>query len=288
LSSGVKHYLHVERVGGIGAPAVGRSLRTALREGPPLLATFVLLPRVEVIELLAAAGFGAVLIDLEHAPIDIGDLPPLAAAAQGAGVYAIARVAGGSEAEIGKALDTGVDGVLAPHVSSRKEAERVARAGRFPPAGERSLNPYVRGTAYGLRPEDGLADVDARVALMAMLEGPDVLTNLGDLCDVDGLDALFVGPVDLAASLGFDGQAEHPEVIDAVADAIRRIREADCVAGVYAPTPEAAARWMSLGAGLVALSADVAMAGAAFAAARTAALMPAGAVAAVSDSGLPA
>jgi 4-hydroxy-2-oxoheptanedioate aldolase len=264
------------------------TLRASLREGPPLLATFVLLPRVEVVELLAAAGFGALVFDLEHGPLEIGDLPPLAAAAQGAGVYAIARVAGSSEGEIGKALDAGVDGVLAPHVSSRSEAERVARAGRFPPAGGRSLNPFVRGNTYGFRADDGLAALDARLALMAMLEGADVLTNLGDICEVAELDALFVGPVDLSASLGYDGQAEHPEVVAAVADAIRRIRDADRVAGVYAPTPEAAARWMGLGAGLVALSADVAMAGAAFTAARAAALMPADAVAAVSDSGLPA
>lgn len=264
-----------------------RNLRSALRDGQPLLATFVLLPRVETVELLAVAGFDAVLLDLEHGPIGIGDLIPLAAAAQGAGMYALARLEGSAEAEIGKALDAGIDGVLVPHVSSRREAERVVRAGRFPRAGERSVNPYVRGNHYGLRGDVDLGAIDGRTALIAMLEGTDVLTNLDAILETDELDALFVGPVDLSASLGFGGDSERPEVVAAVARAISRIRDADRVAGVYAPTPEAAARWMSLGAGLVAVSADVAMSGAAFLEAREAVLSSGAAISSPVGDGRP-
>lgn len=247
-------------------------LRQALRDGPCVLATFVLLPRVEIVEMMAAAGFDAVVLDLEHGPIEIADVAPLAAAAQGAGMFAVARVAGDSASEIGRVLDGGVDGVLVPHASSREEAERVVRAGRLPPRGERSINPFVRGHRYGVAGAVDLAATDARVALLAMLEGADALTQLSDICAVEDLDALFVGPVDLSASLGFAGQAEHPEVVAAVADVIARTRKAGRVPGVFAPTPQAAARWIDMGAGLVAVSTDVAMAGAAFSGALAAAV----------------
>jgi 4-hydroxy-2-oxoheptanedioate aldolase len=235
-----------------------RNLRAALRERRPLLATFVLIPRLEIIELLAAAGFGAVLLDLEHGPIGPAELPLMAAAAQGAGMFAIARVAEGTAAEIGRVLDAGVDGVLVPHVSSPEAARRLVEFGRFPPAGDRSINPYVRGTGYG--DHAGLDAVNDRIALVAMLEGADALENLDAICAVDGLDGAFVGPVDLSAALGHPGHPEHPEVVAAVGDVLDRVSVAGLASGVYAPTAEAATRWLDRGAQLVALSADSAMA----------------------------
>ncbi|MGH2684976.1 MAG: aldolase/citrate lyase family protein, partial [Actinomycetota bacterium] len=125
------------------------NLRQALRKDRPLLGTFVMLPRIEVLEMVALAGFDVAILDLEHGPFQTSDLPELAAAAQGAGMFVVARLGDSSETTIGNVLDAGVDGVLVPHVFSDVEAMRVVRAGRYPPAGNRSLNPYVRGTRYG-------------------------------------------------------------------------------------------------------------------------------------------
>ena len=128
----------------------GRSLRAALGDGRSLLATFLLLPRVEVVEMLAVSGFDAVIVDLEHGPTTRSELTTVVSAAQGAGLFAIARLGTRSDDEIGRALDSGVDGLLVPHVSSATEAETIVRAGRFPPTGDRSINPYTRGNAYGV------------------------------------------------------------------------------------------------------------------------------------------
>lgn len=236
------------------------SLRAALRERRPLLSTFVLIPRLEIVELLAAAGFAAVVLDLEHGPVGPSELPAIAAMAQGAGMYAVARVSSDSPAEILQVLDAGVDGVLVPHVGSAREARDVVRAARFPPAGERSINPYVRGAGYGADPYRTLAAVEEEVAVLGMLEGADALRELDDICAVPGLDAAFVGPVDLSAALGHPGEPEHPTVIAAVGDVLRRIDAAGIASGLYAPTPPAASRWLEQGATLVALSADSAMA----------------------------
>jgi 4-hydroxy-2-oxoheptanedioate aldolase len=236
-----------------------RGLRAALASEPPLLATFLLLPRVEVVEMLALSGFDAVIVDLEHGPASRAELTAVVAAAQGAGLFAIARLGNPSEDEIGRVLDTGVDGLLVPHVSSPSEAEAIVRAGRFPPTGDRSINPYTRGNSYGVDGSAAYREVNGRVALVAMVEGSGALSALEAIGRTPELDGIFVGPVDLSSSLGFPGQPEHPLVVEAVRDVLARIRAGGLAAGVYAPTPEAAARWLDAGAGLVALSADNAM-----------------------------
>jgi 4-hydroxy-2-oxoheptanedioate aldolase len=232
------------------------------------LFTFLMIPRVEIIEMLGLAGFEGVVIDLEHGPMTIADLPALSAAAHGAGMYAVARVRDGAAAEIGAFLDTGVDGVLVPHVSSAAEAASVVSAGRFPPAGDRSLNPYVRGTRYGSDGDSARDLANARSAILVMVEGGEGLSDLEAISDVDDLDGVFVGPVDLSASLGVPGQPEHPKVIETVTQIFERLRERKVAAGIYAPTPESARRWEAAGAALIALSADSAMIQGAFASTR--------------------
>ena len=242
----------------------GGSLREALGSNR-LLATFLLIPRVEIVEMIGLAGFDAVIVDLEHGPIGIPDIPALAAGARGAGLHTIVRVGHDSPATIGAVLDCGVDGLLVPHVSSVADARAIVEAGRFPPHGGRSLNPYVRGVRYGQEVEDGLQGFEDPVALIALLEGAQAMEDFEEIASVPGLDGVFIGPVDLSGSLGHPGQPEHPAVVDAVRHAFLQARTAGCHAAVYAPTAEAAARWFEAGAALVAVSADAAMIRRAFA-----------------------
>src|SRR5262249_46950406 len=100
---------------GGGTPTYS-GFREILRRGSPTLATFLLLPRIGIGEMLRSAGFDAVIIDLEHGATAATDLPPLIAAAHGAGLLAAVRVGEGSPVEIGKALDAGADAILMPHV----------------------------------------------------------------------------------------------------------------------------------------------------------------------------
>lgn len=239
------------------------NLRAELRGGASLLATFVLIPRIEIVELVAASGFDAVILDLEHGTTDIGELPALVAAAQGAGLSAMVRVSENSAIEVGKVLDAGADGILVPHVSSAREAQKLVAGGRYPPEGNRSLNPYTRGNAYGYA-VDPYRGANKRVALIAMLEGVDAISNLESIAEVDGIDAVFVGPMDLSAALGLPGEPEHPLVVDAIKDVFARARATGCGVGTYAPTPQVAARWRLAGAAVVALSADIAMAAVGF------------------------
>ena len=236
-----------------------RTLRSRLAARHAVVATFVMVPRVEVLEMLAVAGYEAVIIDLEHGPIGVSELPALAAFAKAAGIQSIARVGELRASTIASVLDAGFDGVMVPHISSAAAAAACVQAARFPPDGHRSLNPYVRGAAYDATTPDRLAGFDGHAALIGMLEGRDGIEDLDAILATPGLDGVFVGPIDLSGDLGHPGQPEHPAVVAAVREIFARCAEAGVASGVYAPTPERANDWFERGASLVAVSADAAM-----------------------------
>lgn len=224
-----------------------------------LRATFVLLPRVEIVESLCHAGFDAVVIDLEHGPITVPELPPLVAAGQGSGGLVLVRVGSGVPSLVGAVLDTGADGVVVPHMTSAADARDAVRAARFPPAGDRSINPYVRAAQYD--GGDGWTRrADEDTAVLVMVEGRDGVAALDEIATVPGVDAVFVGPIDLSASLGVPGRPEDPLVVAEVGRIIASTSALGVATGVYCPTPAAATRWQAAGARLVVLSADLAMA----------------------------
>ena len=239
------------------------------RAGRPLLATFVIVPRLEVVEALAEAGFDAVVLDAEHGPFSVGELPPLVAAAQGAGLTTIVRVADERPQPIGAALDAGADGVLVPRIEGASNATTAVAAARFPPAGRRGANPFVRGGHYGADP-GFLADDDARRACLVMVESRRAVEEIEAIAALPGLDGLFAGPFDLSAAYGVPGQVDHHEVEAAVERVVWAAARHGKVSAVFAPTPALARRRLAQGFDLVALSLDARLMAEAFAAAAAA------------------
>lgn len=233
-------------------------LRDRLHAGAQMLGTFVIVPRVEIVETAAAAGFDVVVLDCEHGPFGVETLPPLLAAARGAGVHAVVRVPPGDAHSIGAALDCGADGVLVPHVGSGEDARRVAEASRFPPVGIRSLHPWVRGARYGSS-APYVETADRSTAVLAMVEGQDAHTELDAIVGTAGIDGAFVGPLDLAVSLGLGATPGDARVTAAARDIVGRSAAAGKVTAIFAPTPEDARGWFAAGVGLVVLSVDTAL-----------------------------
>lgn len=223
--------------------------------GSQMLGLFVIVPRIEVVEAAAAAGFDLVVLDCEHGPFGVEALAPLIAAAHGAGIHAMVRVAANDEQQIGAVLDCGADGVLVPHVGSGEDARRVALASRYPPSGDRSVHLSVRAAGYGDK-SDYLSTADRSVAMLAMVESADAHTRLDEILITDGIDGIFVGPMDLAASLGLAGSPSDPRVVAAASDIISRAQLAGKSTSIFASTPEAAQTWLAAGVRLVVLSVD--------------------------------
>lgn len=219
-----------------------------LRDGGQVVATWCSIDSPAVVEVIAAAGFPCVLLDLEHGEFDTPALPGLLRAAAVAGATGIVRVR--AREQIGPALDAGAAGVLVPDVRSAAAAAQAVQAGRYPPDGERGSAPMVRDARYGHRPFAG-HQAASRPLLGVQIEGPAGVAALDDILAVAGLDLVFVGPYDLAQQLGHPGEVSHPEVQAAITDVAARAADQGIATGVWSPDAQTAQVWVEAGIGLV-------------------------------------
>lgn len=231
------------------------SLRERLKSGTPLIATFSIIPAIEVVELVGLAGFDAIILDLEHGAHGSEALGPLILAAQAKGIYPLVRVRSSEPTEIAAALDAGAAGVIVPQIGSLAEAERAIKAARFAPAGNRGANPFVRAADYSGRLE-WFAEANRDTAILLMIEGKEGLAAATEIAALPNLDGIFIGPMDLSHALGVPGEMAHPKVVDAIRAVIAACKSAGITAGIFSGTPEAAKRWISEGVTLTGVSAD--------------------------------
>lgn len=200
-----------------------------LSTGQPVLGTWVKLPAVESVELMALAGFDFVVIDLEHSPMSLETAAVLIAVANGRGLCPLVRVPDRSPSWISRCLDAGASGVVVPHVDTVEQARAVDAAARFEPRGRRGVGPTSRAGSWGLEPIDHyLRSVD-QVTVVAQVESDEALEAVPAMLRDGRVDSLFIGPVDLSVSLG--KPADHPEVVDRIAGVLRQCRSASVPCG---------------------------------------------------------
>ncbi len=236
-------------------PAVN-PLRDRLRDptAPPQFAMFLQLADPVVAEICAGAGFELVVVDCEHGPAGISEvIAQLQAIAAGRAASAV-RVPDHDPAAVKRVLDAGATTVIVPMVDHPDQAGAAVAATRYPPAGIRGVA-SARAARWG-RLEGYHADADGGICVIAMIESPTAIDNVEAICAVDGIDVAFVGPMDLATTLGRPGGATEPSVIDQVESAIRRIATTGKVPGVFAGSPALADRYIAAGARLVGCGVD--------------------------------
>ncbi|MEU2202160.1 aldolase/citrate lyase family protein [Isoptericola sp. NPDC019482] len=208
-------------------------------------------------ELLAGSGLDVVLVDGEHGP---NDLTTVLAQLQATAAYPVAtlvRVPSGDPVGLKRVLDLGATNVLVPMVDSAAEAEAAVRAVRYPPAGVRGVGSALARSSRWSRVPGYLGGADDGITLVVQLETRAAIDDAAAIAGTDGVDAVLIGPADLAASLGHLGQQDHPEVVDAVLGAIAACRAAGTPAGVNAFDPAMADRYLDAGAAYVVVGADV-------------------------------
>jgi 4-hydroxy-2-oxoheptanedioate aldolase len=172
--------------------------------GRTALGAWVKIPAVEVVELLAIAGVDFVVIDREHGVHDLRTVSTMISVALGLNVAPFVRVAGHSPRDVVPVLDAGAAGLFVPHVDSVADAEAVVAACRFPPLGRRGAGPTGRAGRWGRAGLSCyLAEADS-VTVVAQLESPAAVADGLSIAAVPGIDAVFIGPVDLAVSSGRD------------------------------------------------------------------------------------
>jgi len=210
-----------------------------------------------VAELMARAGYDFLVVDLEHSPLDVHGAVPVLQAIEAAGRDTILRVAMNRPELIKKALDLGPAGLIVPLVDSAADAQLVAKSCRFPPAGIRGVAyPIVRASGWGMD-STYAQDYVNQCLVLCQIETLGGLSQVDAILEVEGVDGIFVGPMDLAAALGHLGDPVHPEVIEAMKtiEAAAARHPGKILAGFSAGVPPVT--MFSLGYQLVAGSADV-------------------------------
>ncbi|MFY8114427.1 MAG: HpcH/HpaI aldolase family protein [Rhabdaerophilum sp.] len=174
-------------------------------------------------EMLAACGFDWVLVDTEHSPIELPDVIDHLRAIAGAGLPALVRPAWNDMVTIKRLLDQGAQTLLIPYVENAEEARAAVAHTRFPPKGVRGVSGASRAANYGLTPAY-FAAAEAELCVIVQIESAGALARIEAIAAVDGVDAVFIGPSDLAASMGHIGNPQHPEVQAAIDDGFRRLK----------------------------------------------------------------
>ncbi|MCX4234745.1 HpcH/HpaI aldolase/citrate lyase family protein [Streptomyces sp. NPDC020707] len=233
--------------------------RDATGVGTTPVGTWLKIGSTEPAEIMAYAGFDFVVIDLEHAPLDLLTAYRLINTAAALGMVPLVRVPDTTASTVQKVLDAGAMGVLVPHVDTVEQATAAARACRFPPYGIRGAGGTSRAGAWGLRPNaDYLATGNDDVLCIPQLESPEAIAAAPGILALDSVDAVFVGAADLSLSL--ETEPGSPEVVASIAAA----RDAAHAAGkrvglAFGGAPRQAARAVRDGCDFVLLSNDTTM-----------------------------
>src|SRR3712207_3666691 len=215
-------------------------LRALWAEGRCALGAIATIPSAQVVQVLARSGLDFLLIDMEHGPVGPAEAHAMVAATAGTPLVPLARVAATTAWHAKVPLDLGAMGVCFSLVSTRADAEAAVRAVRYPPLGERAWGPFYAPLRWGVSMRDYLDRADDEVLAIATIEHIDALGSIEEVVSAPGLDLAFVGPGDLATSMGHRGRAEHPEVQAAMLRLEAAIRPSPVALGGVAPTPEQA------------------------------------------------
>ena len=232
-------------------------LKRRVKAGEPVLGTWCVLPGAGAVNVITAAGFDFVIIDMEHGPCGYTEAEDMVRAAESEQRHALIRVPRLDESAILRALETGAHGVVIPQITTAAEARAAVRACKYHPEGTRGLSPYTRSAGYTAHGNHDLAAREnGRVLVTLLVEGVEGLANLDEILAVPGVDVVYLGIYDLSQSAGHPGHIDHPDVTRAIADAVGRVRDAGVAAGCLVQGTDHVRTYAQLGVRFFAWQAD--------------------------------
>jgi 2-dehydro-3-deoxyglucarate aldolase/4-hydroxy-2-oxoheptanedioate aldolase len=191
-------------------------LKTKLKDGKKTIGAWVQIASPFTAEILSSAGFDWLMLDMEHGPGDILTLVSQVHAMKGTDSVPLVRTPWNDFVAIKRILDAGSQGVLVPYVNTKAEAEQAVKACKYPLEGIRGVAGSPRAPGYGQNLGKYLQRANDEIFIMTAVETPEAVANLDDILQVEGLDGIFIGPMDLASSMGHFGDPSQPDVQDAI------------------------------------------------------------------------
>ena len=203
-----------------------------LNRGETVLGGWTLLGHPGIVEIMTGEGFDFIVADMEHTAIDIRAFHDAALAVKGTGCDLLARLQSCDPDQAKRVLDNGADGIIVPSVNSQEDARKAVSIARFPPAGTRGSS-LCRATGYGKDFKGYFDSHNDHVLVVIMLEHIEAVRNVDEILSVPGIDATFIGPYDLSASMGFAGQLDHPDLLEAQQKLVDACKEHNVPAGMH-------------------------------------------------------
>ena len=231
-------------------------LKEQLKRRDFVVGTWLTTNSLDVAELLATSGFDFLVFDMEHAPLTYESVQTLMQATNGSTVTPIVRVAWNDPVLIKLALDIGSYGLLIPSVNGKEEAEMAVRAGKYPPRGIRGVGPR-RASDYYRSFKEYTSSADEEVLTIVQIEHVDAVKKIEEIASVPGVDALFIGPADLTASMNLPGEYSHPKVVEAVNLVMDASRKYDLPIGIHTGSADEANRRIQQGFRMIVVGTDV-------------------------------
>lgn len=236
------------------------SLKDALKDADHSLAgIWVCSASPLIAEICAGAGFDWLFIDAEHSPNDLQNILAQLQAVRSYPVVPVVRPAVNDPVLIKQFLDLGVQSLIIPMVNDAQQAAAAVAACQYPPKGVRGVGSALARSARWNRIPEYLTRADETITIMVQIEAAEAVANVEQIVATDGVDGIFIGPSDLAASMGVIGQQGHPDVVAAVIRSINAAKAAGKYAGVNAFDQASARKYMDAGADYVGVGADVAL-----------------------------
>ncbi len=242
--------------------AFTNTLKARLKEAEPLYGLWLSLGSPDAAEALAHAGFDWLCIDMEHAPNDSADVAAQLRAIAAAHLPSepVVRVPADEPWLVKRVLDAGARTLMFPNIESAEAAARAVRLTRYPDAGSpdglRGVAGVVRASAFGAR-RDYLQSANTQIATIVQIESVRALEEVERIAATPGVDCLFVGPADLAASLGHLGDTKHPDVLAALDRVAAAAKGAGVAAGIFALDAASARQYREAGFQFISLAVDV-------------------------------
>lgn len=213
-------------------------MKAKFAAGEPAFGLSVMIPCPQLVEMAGGLGFDWVLIDCEHGAIGVEAVETMTMAADAAGVAPIVRPTERATAAILQVMDRGAAGVQVPHVNTAAQARDAVAAVKFAPVGRRSVAGGTRASGYGYRgtTQDYIAASNQETLVCVQIEDQAALPHVDEILTVEGIDVFFVGPSDLAQSMGHPGNPKATSVARAVDDTLAKIVAAGKTPGTPAGT----------------------------------------------------
>ncbi|MEI9985163.1 MAG: aldolase/citrate lyase family protein [Aliidongia sp.] len=227
------------------------------RATPPL-GSWLMSAAPSTAEAMGHCGFDFLVVDMEHVPVEVPDMVAILRAMSGTPAQPVVRLAWSDQVLVKRVLDAGARSLMFPFIENAEEAAEAVRFTRYPPDGVRGVAAVHRASQFGRIP-NYLARANDSVAVIVQLETPGAIDRLPEIAAVPGVDALFVGPGDLSASMGLMGQIGHDDVQAAIARAAEMAKAAGKPIGIVGPNPDMVRRFLSYGYDYAAIASDMAM-----------------------------